>query len=208
MLKTLHSLLSVMCTAFTLVSVPGVSLAQPLTPEQWAEVDRVEAYLSELETVQARFVQTSSLGGFAEGTFYLKRPGRMRIEYEPPVPYLYVADGVWLTFYDGELDQRWDALLGTTLADFVVREDVDFGGDVLVRDVRHSDGHLRVDVLQAEDPQGGRLTLIFEDADAGLSLVAWEVLDAQNVVTRVDLLDRQVGIELSGRLFTAPRPDR
>lgn len=184
------------------------SVAQPLSAEQWAAIDRVEAYLSDLRTVQARFVQSSSAGGYAEGTFYLKRPGRMRIEYEPPIPYLYVADGIWLTFWDGELEQRWDAPLGSTLADFVVREEVDFGGDVLVRDVRDTDGWLQVDIRQADDPQAGQLTLIFADDAQGLALTAWEVLDAQGIRTRIDLIDPQVGVELSNRLFVAPRRDR
>ena len=203
---------SFVLTAITalLVSLAGASpaVAQPLSAEQWADIARVEAYLSELGTVQARFVQSSSAGGFAEGTFYLKRPGRMRIEYEPPVPYLYVADGIWLTFWDGELEQRWDAPLGSTLADLVVREEVDFGGDVLVRDVRDTEGWLHVEIQQAGDPQAGHLTLIFTDDAQGLALTAWEVLDAQGIRTRVDLIDPQIGVDLSNRLFVAPRPDR
>ena len=81
-----------------------------------------------------------AIGGFAAGSFYLARPGKMRIEYDPPVPYLYVANGSWLTFWDEELGQRTDVPIGSTLADFITREDVSLDGEGTVTDVRRVPG--------------------------------------------------------------------
>ena len=34
------------------------------------------------------------------GYIYLRKPGRLRVEYDPPVPILLVADGGLLSYYD------------------------------------------------------------------------------------------------------------
>src|SRR5690606_33814476 len=70
-----------------------------------AALEGVEDYLNSIETLQARFVQIGPQGQISEGDLYLRRPGRLRFEYEPPVPILIVADGTWLVLYDKELEQ-------------------------------------------------------------------------------------------------------
>lgn len=187
----------------------GPAAAQStLAPPDSELIRRVEAYLESLTTVQARFVQHSQAGGFAQGTFYLSRPGRMRIEYDPPIPFLYVADGFWLTFWDEELKQRTDVPLGSTLADFLIREDVSLTGDITVRDVRRSEqlGEVELDLIQTDDPGAGMLTLVF--ADEPMAFKRWTVLDAQGLFTEVTLNEPVYGVALDSDLFRAPRPPR
>ncbi len=205
-MKTVGTLLGTVLAALLLA---GPAPAQPTIAAQDAEiVQRVEDYLETLTTVQARFVQHSQAGGFAQGTFYLSRPGRMRIEYDPPIPFLYVADGFWLTFWDDELKQRTDVPLGSTLADFLIREDVSLSGDITVRDVRRSAefGEVEIDLIQTGDPGAGMLTLVF--ADEPMAFRRWTVLDAQGLFTEVTLNDPSYGVDLDNSLFRAPRPPR
>ena len=205
-MKTVGTLLGTVLAALLLA---GPANAQSAIAPQDAEIiRRVEAYLEELTTVQARFVQQSEMGGFAQGTFYLSRPGRMRIEYDPPVPFLYVADGFWLTFWDEELKQRTDVPLGSTLADFLIRDDVALSGDITVRGVRQIPAYdeVEVDLVQTDDPGAGMLTLVF-DADP-MAFKRWTVLDAQGLFTEVTLNEPTYGMELDDDLFRAPRPPR
>ena len=44
----------------------------------------VSAYLTDLKTVEAAFTQINDDGSISTGRLYLKRPGRMRFEYDPP----------------------------------------------------------------------------------------------------------------------------
>ncbi|MEM1401250.1 MAG: outer membrane lipoprotein carrier protein LolA [Pseudomonadota bacterium] len=166
------------------------------------ELERVERYLNELTTVKARFTQLASTGEVANGTFYLSRPGRMRLEYDPPIPFLYVADGFWLTFFDTELGQRNDVPLGRTLADFITREDLTFTGDVTVTSVKADDGGVIVDLVLTEDPGQGTLSLVFDKRP--LSLSQWHVADAQGTVTQVLLDTPEFGVNLPNRLFIIP----
>lgn len=70
--------------------------------------DQLKQFFDGLTTFSAGFqqrtIRTEGRNGYAEGTFYLQRPGRFRWEYRTPNQ-LIVADGdrVWL--FDKELEQ-------------------------------------------------------------------------------------------------------
>lgn len=185
-----------------MTNLGNAAVSADLSRADQLELNRVERYLNELQTLKARFTQITSTGETAAGTFYLSRPGRMRLEYDPPLPYLYVADGFWLTFYDMELGQRNDVPLGKTLADFITRENLSFAGDVTVMGVRADDSGIAVDLVLTEDPGQGTLTLIFEKRP--LQITQWQVADAQGTVTQVMLDDPQTGMNLPRQLFTVP----
>jgi outer membrane lipoprotein carrier protein len=70
----------------------------------------LEQFLQGLNTLEADFQQIleqPEQAGvlFSSGTFYLKRPGRLRWEYNPPNDQLIVADGKRIWLYDKELEQ-------------------------------------------------------------------------------------------------------
>jgi len=199
MMKLFHAL-----AALVLALAPVLAAAQPLrlSPEDQTAIARVEDYLNGITTMQARFVQVTGMGAMAEGDFYLSRPGRMRIEYDRE-PYLYVADGFWLTYYDKELGQRSDVMLGSTIADFITRENIRLSGDVTVTGVRQDEHSIEIDLVQTEDPGQGTLTLVFSRNP--LQLRRWVVLDAQGQRTEVALSEIRTGMSLDRRLFVVPR---
>jgi outer membrane lipoprotein-sorting protein len=196
--------------AIALLLLPAVTAAEAqidspdFSAEERAAITRVEDFLDDIGSMQAEFVQIGPDGSVATGDFYLRRPGRMRLEYDPPVPYLYVADGSWLTFYDAELEQRSDAPLGSTLADFLVREDVSLSGDVTVTGLRSTGEIIEVDLVQTEDPRAGQLTMVFTQDP--MRLDRWYIHDGQGHVTQVRLTSQRLGLSLSNDLFRAPRP--
>ncbi|MGK9165718.1 outer membrane lipoprotein carrier protein LolA [Inquilinus limosus] len=175
----------------------------PLTAQDRADLQRVEQYLSSLTTVQADFVQTTNNTDLYRGRFYLKRPGKMRLEYDPPIDFMYVADGTWLTYYDAELHQRKDVPLGSTIADFITRENVRLSGDVTVTKVSRGPNLLSVQLVQTDKPEDGSLTLNFSTSP--MILQSWVAVDAQGTVTQVDLTGIQPGVQLDNKLFVVPR---
>ena len=85
---------------------------------------RLDAYLSGLDTVSSQFEQRlfdehRTLLEQAEGTVLIDRPGRFRFDYTDP-PQLIVGDGTRVWIYDPELAQVTvrdvDAALGSTPA--------------------------------------------------------------------------------------------
>lgn len=179
-----------------------------LNAAQQADVQRIEAYLNKLGTLKARFLQLSSNGGQAEGDLYLSRPGRMRIQYDPPVPVEIVATGTFLVYHDRDLEQVTWLGLGSTPAGFILDETVSLSGKLLVTQYVKEANALRVTLQKKDDPAMGALTLTFSDRP--LSLKKWSIVDAQGLLTTVALINPRFGVPLSKNLFsfTDPYADR
>lgn len=166
---------------------------------------RIEDYLNGLGTLKSRFLQISSNGGYAEGTLFVARPGRLRIEYDPPVPVLMVAAGGTLTYYDKELQQVSHIDLASTPAAVLVGKHIRvLSGDITATRFERGADAMRLTLVRTADPHEGSISLVFSDHP--LALKKWTVVDAQGVATTVSLLDARFGVTLDPKLFrfTAP----
>ena len=179
--------------------------AASLSPEDERIVAKAETYLDGIETLTARFLQVDASGGYSEGTVYMRRPGRIRLEYDPPIPLLLIADGTFLASYDREMDTVSHMFLRNSPADILLAEDVDLNGDRSeVVDLKRDADTVEIELVKADDVAAGRLTLVFT-ADP-FRLRQWRVLDAEGNVTTVSLFDARTGMELPDDLFRIPRP--
>jgi len=170
-----------------------------LSPEDQILISRIEAYLDGITTVEAGFVQMSAQGQYAKGRFYLQRPGRMRFEYAPPTPYLLVADGTWFIYVDQELEQVTYLPLGKTPAGLLLREHFSFSEGLVVTGLEKRPNTVRVDVVDASQPDVGHVTLTL--ARRPLSLKSWTVHDPQGQRIQVTLVDPKYGAPLDSSLF-------
>lgn len=186
------------------LAVPFAAHAAEPVVDTEAIVSRVEKYMSGVDTVQARFVQTAPDGTQRIGTFYMDRPGKMRFEYDLPVKDMVVADGVQLFYYDGELKQTSSAPVGQTLADFLLRKDIRLSGDIRVIGIQEGGGLLQLILTQKADPNAGTMTIGFREAP--FELKKWRITDGTGQITEVELFDVQQNIALSGRLFVYKNP--
>jgi len=175
-----------------------------LSKRDKADIARIETYFDSIRTLSGRFYQISSLGEIAEGRISLSRPGKLRIEYNPPVPILIIADGRRLVYYDSELQSVNTFRIEDTPAYILLRDKLDLGADVEVVGFDRGKGVLRLTVLDKENPDIGRLTLVF--ADNPLILKKWIITDPQGVTTTVALLDTRTGMELKPQLFDFEDP--
>ena len=170
-----------------------------MTDNEKATVNRVEKYLNELFTLKSRFLQATSTGSYTEGTLYLSRPGKMRIEYDPPVKLLIVADGYWLIYNDIELDQITHLPLQTTPANILLKEKISLlNRDLMITKVENTPGIISI-TLVPTDENRSQITLVFSDNP--LELKKWVVVDNQGVTTSVSLLSTQRDISLDSKLF-------
>ncbi|MBT4218481.1 MAG: outer membrane lipoprotein carrier protein LolA [Rhodospirillaceae bacterium] len=175
-----------------------VEEAHPLSAADRKDLSRIQDYMNRITTLQSTFLQASSNGGYAEGTLYLSRPGKMRIEYDPPAQFLIVADGTWLIYHDKELEQMTHLPLGSTPAAIIVDEKMSlFGDDPKVTRIERGPGVIAVTLVSNDDE--GSITLVF--GDRPLVLKKWIVIDAQGVRTSVSLLSSQIGVALDDKLF-------
>ncbi len=177
-------------------------VAAPLTPQDSADLKRIETYLGNIKTLQALFEQTNPDGSTAEGELYLSRPGKLRFEYQPPVQMLIVSDGNYIAVNDLELKNVQFLPVDQTPAWFLLREAIKLSGDVTVTKFERGPKSLRITCVQTKDPNNGAITLVFEDDP--LVLKQWIVLDPQHRMTTVALVDPRLGVELKPEMFYLP----
>jgi outer membrane lipoprotein-sorting protein len=185
-------------SAIALLAVRPV-LADTLSVQDRADIQRVETYLNGLTTLKAHFLQVTGDGGMSQGTAWLERPGKMRFQYDPPSPFLLIADYGVLTFYDASLRQTSNIPLSRTPLGILLAEHVVLAGAVTVTAIQRLPGQIQVTLVRTESPGDGSLTLIF--ADQPLTLRQWTVIDAQRRETRVTLYNVQLGGTFDPQLF-------
>src|SRR5215469_17639431 len=152
---------SLMPLARTFAAAPPKAAA--LTSDQKADVDRVQAYLNGIRTLASRFEQASGDGGTATGKLWLARPGRMRFEYDSPVPVLLVANGKNIFYYDKELQQVSELRVEDTPAGFLLRDQIALSGDVTLTRFEHNPGAVRLTMVETREPGQGSATLVLDD---------------------------------------------
>lgn len=190
--------------AALLLAVPALAddnvTAAKLSDSDRAEISQIEQYLDSIRTLEARFLQVSSNGTYSEGKLYISRPGKLRIDYDPPVPVQIMTSGSWLVYYDRELDQLSHVPLDSTPAGLLVREKVGLFSDELMITAFERAAHTyRLTLARAKDPLEGSLTLVL--ADRPMQLKKWEITDPQGVTTTVSLLATRFGVEFADDLF-------
>jgi outer membrane lipoprotein-sorting protein len=192
-------------------TLPLASLAATQTgvigkghPEFLRSIGRIETYLNGIKTLSAKFVQIGPNGELASGRFFLRRPGRMRFEYDPPTPLLVVADGIWLILHDKELEQVDRFPLFKTPISVLAARKINLREEIFVTRIERQPGILRARLLDRNNPDEGWLSLAFSDPP--MMLRNWHVKDSQGGITNVALDEMQVNIPLDPELFVFDDP--
>lgn len=178
--------------------------AVALTPQDQADIARIEAYLNGIKTLKAHFIQVAQDGGVTQGTAWLERPGRMRFQYDRPSPFLLLASHGVLTFNDSALQQTTNIGLGRTPLGILLADHVQLSGPVTVTGIQRLPGQIQVTLVRTNSPGDGSLTLIFSDPP--LALRQWTLVDAQRRETHITLSNVQLGRTFDPALFEQISP--
>ncbi len=180
---------------------PQVPLA--FADETDAEVvAKLQAYLESIDTLTGDFTQVAPSGSISSGKFYLRRPGLLRFEYEPPNPMLIVANGGMVYVRDEALETTDSYPVGKTPLKFLLRKKIGLDNDVKVVAVDRGVGNVAVTLASEDDETEGEISIIVSAPE--MSLSRWIVRDLQNGITVVTLDDVVEGQRLANRLFEAP----
>ncbi len=205
--KTMIAASALLPGAALVMSVPAPLAAQAAPSQQ---VDQVVVALRAISTLRADFVQTDRNGQRVAGVMTLKRPGKIRFQYEKGIPLLIVSDGAALTMIDYEVRQvqRWpirNSPLGALL---------DPNKDVARFARPNPTSHpavVSIDVKDPRHPEYGTITMIMirkASAPGGYELDSWVALDSQNKRTTIRLANQQYGVAVPDNTFrwNDPRP--
>jgi outer membrane lipoprotein-sorting protein len=186
--------------AAALAVLPAAAAQRPLTdPEAVGEINRIEGYLNGIRTMQSRFIQINPDGSAWNGNLYVRRPGRFRFEYDPPIPHLLIANGSWFFHVDRALQETNVIPLAKTPAQFLVREDVSLKNDFTITKLEQSQGIVQIGLVTRDSPELGEVTLTFTDKP--LELRKWTVRDMQENITQITLQNTRYGVNLNPDMF-------
>jgi outer membrane lipoprotein-sorting protein len=174
------------------LALAGTAHAQVGVPE-------IERYVNSIRTLQARFVQSNPNGSVAQGTLYVRRPGRMRFEYDAPSKLKVVADGTQVTLWDPATRDFGQWPIGWTAASFLVKDPLVLSGDLQVEKLERVNGMLEATMVQARKPQDGKV--IVRLAENPLLLRGWTIIDNRGNRVTVSLSEMQTGLQLADSLF-------
>ncbi|MEM6487470.1 MAG: outer membrane lipoprotein carrier protein LolA [Pseudomonadota bacterium] len=172
--------------------------------DEQRDLARISNYLNGTTTLQGAFVQVGPDGDVSTGAFFLRRPGRVRFEYDLPNPTLIVADGTWV----GVIDRRARTLdrfpLSRTPLDLLLSDRVDLRTAGAVTAIERGGGRIRVTAIDPDAADQGSISMIFSDAP--LQLIQWVVVDAQGLTTTVALSDIRANVAIDGGMFFIEDP--
>ena len=185
-------------------------MTSTIASAQTTDLAAVSAHLKAVATMTAQFRQTDRAGKTLSGTLTLKRPGKIRFQYQKGVPLLIVGDGKALTFVDYSVKQvqRWpigNSPLGVLLDPS--KDITRFAKIVPTIDPRH----VVIEARDVKHPEYGVTSLAFlRDASApgGLMLDGWVTLDSQGNRTSIYLSGQKFNGIVNDQAFrwSDPRP--
>jgi outer membrane lipoprotein-sorting protein len=176
-------------------------MATRFSPAELAELKRISIYLNSIKNVQGKFLQVAASGATDQGTFYLRKPGRVRFEYNKPNPNLIVADGTTVAVENSQLKTTDRYPLINSPLSILLSDNVDLTRDTRVVAVKPEQGLLSVTAREDKGPAQGSITITFTDSGSTLELRQWEVLDAQGSRTAVIVNEMRQVADIPARLF-------
>ena len=185
-------------------SLAGVSVIGLAACPAWAgspvAVDSIERYLNGITTLEARFSQIAPNGQLATGRLQLARPGKLKMDYDPPSEILLVAPGDWrLIFYDGSIKQVNTIPISQTPLGVLLDAEIRLSGKIRINSIEEMAGETAITLLRPGQEDQGSVTLFF--ASAPISLRRWTIIDAQGLATTVVLEQPRYGIEIESGNF-------
>lgn len=190
-----------------LAAAPVALVMTAPAPAQTSGLSQVQSHLKAVNTMTAAFSQTGRGGQTLTGTLSMKRPGKIRFQYQKGVPMLIVGDGRRLTMIDYEVKQVESWPIGGSPLAVLLDPSKDLSK---VAKVTRNDR--QVMLVQARDPKRpefGTITLSFAkvpSAPAGLILSGWTTNDAQNNRTTVRLSNHRFNVNVADSLFRYSDP--
>jgi len=177
----------------------SLATAFPVAAEK-LPLTEISSYLNGIDTAEGEFTQINDDGTISTGKLYIKRPGRVRFEYNLPETALVVAGSGAVVIVDTKSNQPPESYpLNRTPLSIILSRNVNLDREKMV--VGHSyDG--TATTVTAQDPDNaeyGNIQLLFTGNP--VQLRQWVINDASGGQTTVVLGDLKAGLPLENALF-------
>ena len=181
---------------------PSMLSAQASSP-----LAQVSAHLKTVDTMTANFSQTGRGGQTLTGTLTMKRPGKVRFEYQKGVPLLIVGDGKALRMIDYQVKRVESWPIGNSPLSVLLNPNQDLSKVAKV--ARNDRQVLLISARDPKRPEFGVMSIAFAKipgAPGGLMLTGWTMVDVQRNRTTVKLSGQRFNVSVADSAFTFVDP--
>ncbi|HQT76451.1 MAG TPA: outer membrane lipoprotein carrier protein LolA [Rhodopila sp.] len=184
-----------------LLALAGCAAPAPvaLDPDTKLQLARIQQYLNSVHTLRASVLQEAPNGDVTQGVVWMDRPGRLRLQDDPPSQVTLIAADGQVLLYDGATGATTRMPLARTPLAMLLAPQITLSGPVTVTAFQHLPGELRVTIVDTKHPGQGSLTLTFQDNPIALRDV--RMVDARGNTNRLMLRTVQTGITPPPGLF-------
>jgi outer membrane lipoprotein-sorting protein len=167
---------------------------------QQLSLGEVSAYLNRLVTAPGGFTQINGAGTLSTGQIFIKRPGRIRFEYNAPDNSLMIAGGGQVAIFDPRSNTAPDRYpLNQTPLSIILEQNVDLGQRRMVTGHTSDGTSTTVTAQDPDHPEYGNIQLVFTANP--VELRQWVVTDDTGGQTTVILNDVVPGAGISEGKF-------
>ena len=182
-----------------LAGAAAFAMARPAQAQQLS-LAQISNYLNQLQTATGGFTQINADGTLSTGQIYIKRPGRIRFEYNPPDDSLVMAGGGQVAVFDPRSNVPPERFpLNQTPLKVILERNVDLTRTNMVTEQSSAGTTTTIRVQDPDNPGLGNIQLVFT-ADP-IELRQWIITDDIGAQTTVILNDLQSGGAISDIQF-------
>lgn len=159
---------------------------------QQLSLGQVSQYMNALQTAQGGFTQINADGTLSTGQIYIKRPGRIRFEYNAPDNSLVIAGGGSVAVFDPRSNNGPERYpLNQTPLNIILERNVNLGQARMVTGHTSDGTSTTITAQDPANPQYGNIKMVFTANP--VELRQWIVTDDVGSQTTVILNDVKPG---------------
>ena len=186
--------------SFMAFATAAIVAGSPAAAQQLS-LEQVSQYLNQLQTAQGGFTQINADSTLSTGQIYIKRPGRIRFEYNAPDNSLVMAGGGSVAIFDPRSNNGPDRYpLNQTPLKIILERNVDLGRARMVTGHTSDGATTTITVQDPDNPQYGNIQMVFTGSP--VELRQWIVTDDVGSQTTVILNDMTAGMRISDNKFS------
>jgi outer membrane lipoprotein-sorting protein len=164
----------------------------------------ISGYLNKMQTAQGEFTQINDDGSISTGTILIKRPGKVRFEYNKPDTALVVAGSNTVVIYDKKSNQPPETYpLARTPLSIILAKRVDLGQAKMVTGHQYDGTATTVTAQDPAHPEYGNIQLKFTANP--VELRQWIINDGNGSQTTVILGNLKQGGNIPNNKFDISR---
>ena len=193
-MKIIVNIIKLICKTKVLIIIFCVS--QPTFAEK-ISLNEINNYINGLTMLQADFEQINSDGSIDTGKLYIRRPGKMRLEYAAPSSALVIVGAGSVSIFDNKFNNTPIQFpLKETPLNLILKKDVNLNKNDLVSGHSSKNQNTHIIIQESSRTSKGKIEIVFKNNP--VNLLGWIITNKSDQETTIvlDKLNKEANIPL------------